>query len=637
MKLFFRACVLVSAPLSLLACGDMVASDAKALEAAPVFELKKINGQFEAAQWLADGQLRISADARLGLHRVDAQERVLAQLPGSFEGLDHRQGRERLLISTVNKKTQQVLIRALDKDNRWGVALELPKRPFAVEGLCLFRDAAQNSYLFLLGEEGIGEQWLVAHAEQPLDKAYRVRGLSLPPESSDCQVDDAAQQLFVNEEGVGFWQYPAHPEAALTRSAVDLRAPFGSLQKMAGGLALLPGGLYALDAEARQLHRYQQQANGWQALTPIVLEELQEPERLSVRASANGSELLVLDDEQLYQVTLNWRPSAVPTPAVIVSLAASGQTELMPSVGDAADDPAIWVNRQMPERSRVLGTDKKGGLLSFDLSGKQLQDLRVGRLNNVDLRYDFSLKGQRIDLAVASNRDHNSLHLFGIEQSSGLLSELGQVPTKLKEIYGLCMFKDASGQFYAIANDKDGTFVQYRLFEREGEVTGELARQFSVQSQPEGCVADDLAQRLYVGEEDVAVWTVDARAEQPAVLEKVIGVGGPLYDDIEGLGLYQGENASYLVVSSQGNDSFLVIDAKAPYTLRGAFRIGADATQGIDGVSETDGLDVTSANLGGIYHKGFLVTQDGRKRMPEGNQNYKYLPWSTIAEALSLE
>ena len=29
--------------------------------------------------------------------------------------------------------------------------------------------------------------------------------------------------------------------------------------------------------------------------------------------------------------------------------------------------------------------------------------------------------------------------------------------------------------------------------------------------------------------------------------------------------------------------------------------------------------------------------QDGRKRMPEGRQNYKYLPWSAVAEALGLE
>jgi len=32
-----------------------------------------------------------------------------------------------------------------------------------------------------------------------------------------------------------------------------------------------------------------------------------------------------------------------------------------------------------------------------------------------------------------------------------------------------------------------------------------------------------------------------------------------------------------------------------------------------------------------------LVVQDGRKRMPEARQNYKYLPWTVVAEALGLE
>ncbi len=53
----------------------------------------------------------------------------------------------------------------------------------------------------------------------------------------------------------------------------------------------------------------------------------------------------------------------------------------------------------------VLGTDEKSGLLAYDMHGKQLQDLRVGRLNNVDVRKGFQLGERQVDLAVASNRD----------------------------------------------------------------------------------------------------------------------------------------------------------------------------------------------------------------------------------------
>lgn len=179
--------------------------------------------------------------------------------------------------------------------------------------------------------------------------------------------------------------------------------------------------------------------------------------------------------------------------------------------------------------------------------------------------------------------------------------------------------------------------MQYRLDGSSGRVQATLARQFKVASQPEGCVADDRNQRLFVGEEDVAVWTLDARAEAPAELQQVIAAGEVVHDDIEGLAFYQGEQRDYLVISSQGNDSYVVLDGQAPYAVRGAFRIGLDAALGIDGVSETDGLEVTSANLGGPWSQGMLVVQDGRKRMPEGRQNYKYLPWSAVAEALGLE
>ncbi|MEE4195997.1 MAG: phytase, partial [Bacteroidales bacterium] len=51
---------------------------------------------------------------------------------------------------------------------------------------------------------------------------------------------------------------------------------------------------------------------------------------------------------------------------------------------DAADDPAIWVNNENPEKSLVLGTNKVSGIHVYDLNGRELQFLEVGCLNNVD-------------------------------------------------------------------------------------------------------------------------------------------------------------------------------------------------------------------------------------------------------------
>lgn len=106
--------------------------------------------------------------------------------------------------------------------------------------------------------------------------------------------------------------------------------------------------------------------------------------------------------------------------------------------------------------------------------------------------------------------------------------------------------------------------------------------------------------------------------------------------DGEGLALYRGAQASYLVASSQGDSSFVVLDAQPPYAYRGAFRVGINAAAGIDGVSDTDGLEATALDLGGAYGSGMLVVQDGYKRLPDAAQNFKYIAWRDIAHVLGL-
>jgi 3-phytase len=585
------------------------------------------------------GSERLAASERDGLLLLDAQGQELARLKGSFSRLDSRVADQHAVVASLDTRRQQALLVSVDPIKRsWGQPVYLPARDYPVNGLCLYRDEASNLFLFLVGEEGKGEQWLVGNGATLNPQPQRVRGLPLPPSATDCRVDDGANQLVVNEENVGWWAYPAHPEADVSRTPVAMREPFGEVKRTAGAMALVPGGVVALDPKAAQLHVYQQQGERWIAEGSIALPGLKEPESLALRLSDKGLQILLRDDDdgRLYQGELNWQPTPVPLAPVLANVKALSQSDPVGRQGDAADDPAIWIHPQQPSLSRVLGTNKKQGLLAYDMQGKLLQELPVGRLNNVDVRANFKLGQQTIDLAVASNRDHNSLSLFSIDRRSGELREAGEIATPLKEIYGICLFQPASGELYAIANGKDGTFLQYRLSAPNGTVQGELVRQFKVDSQPEGCVADDQRQRLFLGEEDVGVWAVDARADQPATLTSVIKVGPQLHADVEGLALYQSAAHDYLVISSQGNDSYLVLDAEPPFAVRGAFRVGLNAALGIDGASETDGLEVTSVNLGGPWGQGLLVVQDGRKRMPEQTQNFKFVPWAEVTQALKL-
>ena len=600
----------------------------------------------EAAQWLPD--LAFLPDAEMlvtdemeGLFLINQQGATLAHLPGGFGAVDHRGDEQGLLVAVVDENHQQALLARLNGDDLSWETRHLPQPDFKIDGLCLHRDGGGNDFLFVVGEEGLGAQWLVAEEGRLLENPGKVRNLSLPPQSEYCQVDDVHERLYVNEENVGLWAYPAHPEADLSREPVSIKAPFGDITGAAAAMAILPGSaLLALDPKEGRLHRYQYRLTdnelAWEASTALTLTRLDEPERLDVRRQGDTLTLLIRDDAGLSRATLAWQPDSLYAPEVLPRLRASVQTDAVPSLGDAADDPAIWVHPTQPGKSRVLGTDKQGGLGSYDLAGRELQYLPVGRMNNVDVRPGFALGERTVDLAVASNRDRNSLQMFAIDRDSGELTDLGDIATPMTEIYGLCMAKQGEA-FYAIPNDKDGTFIQYRLSAPHGEMQAEEVRRFNVDSQPEGCVADDASGRLFVGEENAAVWALPLNPAEDTALTEVIAVDGKqVVADIEGLAVWRRGDHAYLVISSQGNNSYVVTDATPPYAVRGAFRIGLNARLGIDGASETDGLETSAADLGGAYTDGLLVVQDGRKRMPEGNQNYKLVPFADVIDALDL-
>jgi 3-phytase len=143
-----------------------------------------------------------------------------------------------------------------------------------------------------------------------------------------------------------------------------------------------------------------------------------------------------------------------------------------------------------------------------------------------------------------------------------------------------------------------------------------------------------------VGEEDVALWKMDAEPDGGSAMTAVDRVESnpAIKDDIEGMGIYDlGNGRGYVVVSSQGNDTYAVYRRDGDHAYLGSFAVVADGARGIDGISETDGLDVSSRNLGPGFEHGAMVAQDGRNVLPSQNQNYKYVPWESIAKALKLE
>ncbi len=108
--------------------------------------------------------------------------------------------------------------------------------------------------------------------------------------------------------------------------------------------------------------------------------------------------------------------------------------------------------------------------------------------------------------------------------------------------------------------------------------------------------------------------------------------------DIEGVEIWAGpDGRGFIVLSNQGADNYAVYRREGDNAYVGSFHIVADPDRGIDGVSETDGLDVVSAPLGAKFPDGLLVVQDGRNLSPRERQNYKFVSWRDIAAALGIK
>jgi len=460
--------------------------------------------------WLDAAGKKLASFAQ-GAEFLDARTHV--------QWLDNKTTRQVTLAATVLLPEQQAAILVLDpaqKTLRELVRIPLPD--FKVSNLCLSRDKTNHVSLFLMDERGTAQHWLVMTAEgKPLVK--HLRNLPVPPDAKFCSVDDAQEMLFVTEEAVGVWAYSANIEADTGRYAIDMAAPFGQLQRGAEGVAALPNGLLVVEPKQKQLKVYSVTGKKSALLQSVDISSIAKPESISLRYDEKTQQAtaLIYDDKgaQFFSINVPWQFSEKPTPKAI-TIQPDVQTQVMARFGDAADDPAIWINKKNPFASRVLGTNKQQGLFVYDLQGKEIQHFDSGKLNNVDVRQGVNLAGQLMDIVVATNRDTNSLDIFTVNPHSGDLTPSGNVPTGLQEIYGFCLYhspatvQQPQGALYAIPNAKSGEFQQLKLTAKKNS-KGELQwqakkmRSFFVASQPEGCVADEQQQRLFVGEEDVGV------------------------------------------------------------------------------------------------------------------------------------
>lgn len=316
------------------------------------------------------------------------------------------------------------------------------------------------------------------------------------------------------------------------------------------------------------------------------------------------------------------------------SVQARAETTPVGTADDAADDPAIWRHPTDPAKSLVVGTDKRAGIHVYDMTGKAVSFTPSPRLNNVDLRANVLVNGAPSVLVVASDRRDEAsagAALFTLDTDARKLVPLANLPVGPGEAYGMCLWqRKGDGKIYAFLVLKDGRIDQIELNLAGAMPTGKMVRSMKLGTQSEGCVVDDRTGLLYVAEEDVGLWRFDAQpngSKKPKRLGRADG--RRLVADAEGLAIApSGKSGGYLIASSQGDYAYALYRLKDGRYL-GRFRITDGA---VDGVQETDGLELALGDFGPDYPAGLLVVQDG-DNAPE-TQNFKFLSWADVVKSL---
>ena len=309
---------------------------------------------------------------------------------------------------------------------------------------------------------------------------------------------------------------------------------------------------------------------------------------------------------------------------------------------DAADDPVIWYNKKDNSKSLILGTDKLGGLIVYNINGTIKDYLNDGKLNNVDVRYNFQLKNNDIiDIAIATNRSTNTLIIYKIDNDTCNLINITSPVNNyvLNDIYGLTLFKDFYHDIlYAIVTSTTGVVDFLQIYEDQtysGYLNINRIQSFSLSSISEGCVVDDINKKLYIAEENKGVWMFEITNQIEIPGKYIIDISeSNLVADLEGLALLKTNSKTFLIISVHGDNSFAIYEIKNDEAFKiVCFKIIENLNKNIDKVTNTDGIDLINESISGTdFNNGFFIVQDFDNGV--FNQNFKIVNLQKIKELL---
>ncbi len=127
------------------------------------------------------------------------------------------------------------------------------------------------------------------------------------------------------------------------------------------------------------------------------------------------------------------------------------------------DDMAIWVHPSDPSLSTVIGSDKGHDLYVYQLDGTTIQTITPpgSTPGNIDVRYNFSLGGQRVDIVAHNRRDGGDQIVVYKVNSDRTLTRIDDNTITTAPNYGFCLYHSPiDGKFYGFATSSSGKIEQ---------------------------------------------------------------------------------------------------------------------------------------------------------------------------------
>ncbi len=302
------------------------------------------------------------------------------------------------------------------------------------------------------------------------------------------------------------------------------------------------------------------------------------------------------------------------------------------------DDMCVWVHPKDASKSTIISADKTAKILfSYDLEGNLIQSIPVSRPGNIDVRYDFPLNGENVDIVAFNDRGTNIVQIYKVDPHDRKLTRVDDENIKTGVNYGFTLYiSPASQKYYAFVSaypHNDNKIWQFELSDNgSGKISGILVRSFDIidYQTVEGMVADDEKGNLYIAEEGIGIRKYNAEPDGgiEGVLIRSIAED-PLERDVEGITIYYLQNGKgYIIASSQRDgDGFTnhydIFEREIPHKYVSSFML--------KNVGSTDGIDICSYYLDSNFSNGIFLAHNGSER----NQ-IVVVDWGVIAQGEGL-